>query len=769
MNQTRSEHSHCANHTAASKAQAPGTQGNDRYICPMCPGVESVGPAACPKCGMALEPDRPPAPTATRYTCPMHPEVVSDHPGICPECGMALERDATGAQTPENSELTDMTRRFRVSALLAGPLLLIVMADMLPGQPVTGWLGHGPRGWLEWLLATPVCTWAAWPFYVRGWHSIRNRSLNMFSLIALGVGVAFGYSTVALILPELFPGSFRGSSGEVSLYFEAAGVIVTLILLGQVLEIKARSRTSEALQALLQLAPTTARKLTPCGHERDIPLEQVQAGDTLRVRPGEKVPVDGIVLEGHTHIDESMLTGESVPAFKGEGDSVAAATLNAEGGFLMRADKIGADTLYARIIDMVSAAQRSRAPVQRLADAVSAWFVPTVITIAAGAAVAWGLAGPEPRMAHAIIIAVSVLIIACPCALGLATPISVMTATARGASMGVLFRNAEAIETLRQVDTLLIDKTGTLTIGRPELVSLTPGTDGDERTLLQLAASLEQGSEHPLAHAILAGAETRGIELGKLNGFIAKAGKGVTGQVDGQSLALGNAALMIDLGLDSETWTTTAEKLASTGQTVVYLASDQAVLGLIGVADRIKDSTPPALARLRATGLEIIMVTGDNPTTALAVARQLGLDKFEAGVMPEQKVERVRQLQQSGHKVAMAGDGINDAPALALADVGIAMGTGTDVAMESADVTLVKGDLGHLADAHRLSTITMRNIRQNLWFAFLYNALGVPIAAGVLYPVFGVLLSPMIAAGAMSLSSVSVITNALRLRKLPLG
>jgi Cu+-exporting ATPase len=718
---------------------------------------------------MALEPDRPMAAAPVQYTCPMHPEVVRDAPGDCPECGMALERARPDEAEQENPELVDMTRRLRVAAVLAVPLLVVVMGDMLPGQPVSAWLGHARRGWLELLLATPICTWAAWPFYVRGWQSLRNRSLNMFSLIALGVAVAFTYSTVALLLPGLFPASFRNASGDVALYFEAAGVIVTLILLGQVLEIRARARTSRALQALLELAPTTARKLTPCGHERDIPLDQVQAGDTLRVRPGEKIPVDGQVLEGASHVDESMLTGEPVPVAKGPGDTVAAATLNSGGSFLMRAEKVGADTLFARIVEMVAAAQRSRAPVQRLADAVSAWFVPTVIAIAVLAAAVWALTGPEPRMAHAVIIAVSVLIIACPCALGLATPISVMTATARGASMGVLFRNAEAIETLRKIDTLLVDKTGTLTRGRPELVSLSPAEGFDEADLLRLAAALEQGSEHPLARAILAAAEARGIEAEAAEGFETLTGKGVRGQAEGRHLALGNPALMQDLGVDTAAWAASAEALAATGQTVIYLASNGRLAGLIGIADPIKDSTPAALAELREAGIDIVMVTGDGPATARAVAEQLGLERFEAGVLPEQKVDIVRQAQNAGKRVAMAGDGINDAPALALADVGIAMGTGTDVAMESADVTLVQGDLRHLAAAHRLSRATMRNIRQNLVFAFLYNALGVPIAAGVLYPVFGLLLSPMIAAGAMSLSSVSVISNALRLRKVALG
>jgi Cu+-exporting ATPase len=755
----------CEHHQPAG-GQANPASGAARYICPMCPGVESDVPAACPKCGMALEPDTPVLKPATAYTCPMHPEISADQPGDCPVCGMPLEPRMVAAE--ENEELRDMSLRFRVSAMLAAPLLLVVMGDMLPGQPVSGLFGRGLRSWLELLLAAPICTWIAWPFYVRAWNSVRNRSLNMFSLIGLGVSVAFGYSLVALLFPGLFPASFRNADGSVALYFEAAGVIVTLILLGQVLELKARDRTGSAIQALLQLSPTTARRLTSCGHEKDIPLEDVKPGDHLRVRPGEKIPVDGFLLEGQSLVDESMLTGEPLQVLKKAGDEVAAATINGKGTFTMQAVKVGADTLFARIIEMVSAAQRSRAPIQKLADRVSAWFVPGVMLAAILAFTAWSVLGPEPRFAFAIIVAVSVLIIACPCALGLATPISVMTATGRGAGIGGLFRNAEAIETLCRVDTLLVDKTGTLTRGQPELVSVTVAEDFSETDALYLAASLEQGSEHPLAQAILAGAERMGRKPGDLVDFNSVTGKGVTGRVDDLDLALGNQSLIEDLGVPLGDWSEKAAQLGKSGETVMFLCAGNAVAGLFGVADAIKDSTPEALRTLTGDGLRVVMVTGDNHETAQAVARQLGITEVEAGVLPEQKVDIVRREQEAGRTVAMAGDGINDAPALALANVGIAMGTGTDVAMESADITLVKGDLRALARARKLSGATMKNIRQNLFFAFLYNALGVPVAAGIMYPVFGILLSPMIAAGAMSLSSVSVISNALRLRKVKL-
>ena len=735
----------------------------------MCPGVESAGPAACPKCGMALEPERPATEIHIRYTCPMHPEVVQDEPGDCPKCGMALGPVQAIPEPEPNPELVDMSRRFWVSATLAVPLFLLSMGDMLPGRPVSSMLGHHARGWLEFLLALPICTWAAWPFFVRGWNSVLNRSLNMFSLIGLGVGVAFGYSTVAWLAPGLFPASFRGHGGEVAVYFEAAGVIVTLILLGQVLELRARERTRGALQALLQLAPIIARKLTPCGHERDIPLDQVAVGDRLRVRPGEKIPVDGVLLEGDSHVDESMLTGEAIPVAKTPGAAVAAATMNIDGTFVMEARKVGSDTLYARVIEMVGQAQRSRAPIQRVADTVAAWFVPTVIGIALVAAAIWALLGPEPRGAHAIIIAVSVLIIACPCALGLATPISIMTATARGASMGVLFRNAEAIEALRQIDTLIVDKTGTLTYGRPSLVSMETARHVTEAELLWQAATLEQGSEHPLAHAIADAADKREVTRGALTEFRSLTGLGVTGHSGPDSLALGNTALMKQLGIEASDWSSRLVRASTSGQTAVLMAVNGRVTGLLAMADPIKPSTKNALDALRGLDVRIIMATGDSEETARTVASELGIDRFEAGMLPEQKMELVRELQSAGSKVAMAGDGINDAPALALADMGVAMGSGTDVAMESADITLVKGDLEHLVGAWRLSRATLRNIRQNLLFAFLYNGLGVPVAAGALYPVMGILLSPMIAAAAMSLSSVSVISNALRLRHLELG
>jgi Cu+-exporting ATPase len=756
-------------HVTGGARPAAENDRSARYICPMCPGVESDGPADCPKCGMALEPDVPLVGAALRYTCPMHPEVTQDHPGDCPHCGMALEPEMTGLEAPQNEELRYMGRRFRLAAMLAAPLLVVVMGDMLPGQPVSGLLGDGVRGWLELALAAPICTWAAWPFYQRAWRSVINRSLNMFTLIGLGVGVAFAYSVIAMLMPGLFPASFRDPDGSVALYFEAAGVIVTLILLGQVLELRARDRTQSAMQALLRLTPTTARKLTPCGHEKDIPLEQVAVGDRLRVRPGEKIPVDGEVLEGSSNVDESMLTGEPVSVVKQAGDAVAAATINGGGTLVMRADKVGSDTLFARIIEMVSAAQRSRAPVQRLADLVSAWFVPAVILVAVLAFIAWAVWGPEPRFAHALIIGVSVLIIACPCALGLATPISVVTATGRGATMGVLFRNAEAIETLRKVDTLLVDKTGTLTRGKPELVAVVAAAGFREADVLAMAAALETGSEHPLAEAITRGAQQRDIRVGTLSDFESVTGQGITGRVDGRFGALGNLALMEEHGIATAGWSERADALRKSGQTVMYLAMDGVMAGLVGVADPIKDSTPAALESLYRSGLRILMVTGDSEVTARAVASQLGIDEVEAGVLPQRKLEIVRREQDRGHVVAMAGDGINDAPALALADVGVAMGTGTDVAMESADVTLVKGDLRHLAAARALSVATMRNIRQNLTFAFLYNSLGVPVAAGAFYPLFGILLSPMLAAAAMSLSSVSVIGNALRLRRASLG
>ena len=741
----------------------PGT----RYTCPMHPEVEQDGPGDCPACGMALEPmGLPAARTKTRWTCPMHPEVDRDEPGDCPSCGMALE-PTTVTVEDDNPELADMSRRFRISALFTLPLVAIVMLDMLPGAPVSARLPEGSRAWIELALATPVCLWAAWPFYARAASSIRNRSPNMFTLIGLGVTVAYGYSLVATVFPGLFPDAFRGHDGGVAVYFEAAAVIVTLILLGQVLELKARSATGSAIRDLLSLAPATARRINPDGSDEDVPVDQVAAGDRLRVRPGEKIPVDGVVLEGRSTVDESMMTGEPMPAGKEPGDRVTGATLNASGSFVMEADRVGADTLLSRIVQMVADAQRSRAPIQRLADQVAGWFVPAVIAIAVLTFVVWSLVGPAPAMAFAVINAVSVLIIACPCALGLATPMSIMVVTGRAATLGVLFRDAEAIERLRDVDTLILDKTGTLTEGRPAVASITPAPALEQDRLLFLAGSLERASEHPLGQAIVDGARDRGVTLSEAKDFESVTGHGVSGRVDGCEVAIGNVAMMNRQGIRSEAWDTRADALRSEGQTVIFVAADGEIAGLIGIADPLKDSTPEAIRQLHEEGLDIIMLTGDNETTASAVAARLGIDEVIAGVLPDQKADRVAFLQEEGRVVAMAGDGINDAPALARADVGIAMGTGTDVAMESAGVTLVKGDLRGIVRARRLSRAAMKNIRQNLFFAFAYNSAGVPVAAGVLYPAFGLLLSPMLAAAAMSLSSVSVIGNALRLRRVP--
>ena len=703
---------------------------------------------------------------SVEYTCPMHPEVRQVGPGTCPKCGMALEPVAIAApeEVAENRELADMTRRFWVSAVLTVPLVLMAMAHDLPGQLLGHLASPATRRWLEPALATPVVLWGGWPFFVRAWQSLVYRSLNMFTLIGLGVSVAFLYSLVAAVVPGVFSPSFRNGDGLVAVYFEAAAVIVTLVLLGQVLELRARSRTGSAIRALLGLAPKAARRVTPDGREQDVPLDQVQVGDLLRVRPGEKVPVDGSVTEGTSTVDESMVTGESMPVVKQPGERVIGATMNTAGSFVMRAERVGAETLLSQIVRMVGEAQRSRAPVQRLADTVSAYFVPAVVAAAVLAFIAWALVGPDPRLPHALVAAVSVLIIACPCALGLATPMSIMVATGKGARVGVLFRNAEAIEVLRQVDTLVVDKTGTLTEGKPTLVAVVPQEGQDEAVVLQLAASLEQGSEHPLASAIVAGAAARAVSLLKPADFQAISGKGVTGTVGGHAVALGNLALLHDLHVDPGPLAARAEQLRADGQTVMFVAIDAQPAGLLAVADPIKATTVEAIRQLHAEGLKIVMLTGDNRTTADAVARRLGIDDVLADVLPDQKADAVKRLQADGRIVAMAGDGINDAPALAQAQVGIAMGTGTDVAMESAGVTLVKGDLTGIVRARRLSRATMANIKQNLFFAFVYNALGVPLAAGVLYPAMGLLLSPMIAAAAMSLSSVSVIANALRLR-----
>jgi Cu+-exporting ATPase len=701
----------------------------------------------------------------TEWTCPMHPEIVRDAPGSCPICGMALE-PRTITLDDENPELKDMTRRFWISTALTVPLVLLAMLRHLPAAHEL--LGHTLLQWAPWIelaLATPVVLWGGWPFFQRAWASLVNRNLNMFTLIGLGVAVAFVYSLVATIAPNLFPPSFRDAMGHVGVYYEAAAAIVTLVLLGQVMELRARSRTGAAIRALLGLAPKTARKVETDGSERDVPLEEVRPGDMLRVRPGEKIPVDGVVVDGTTNVDESMVTGEPLPVEKSAGDRLIGATVNTTGSVLMKAERVGADTLLSQIVNMVSQAQRSRAPIQKLADQVSAWFVPTVIAIALITFAVWALIGPQPRLVFAIVNAVAVLIIACPCALGLATPMSVMVAAGKGATAGVLFRNAEAIEVLRQVDTLVVDKTGTLTLGKPELTSVVTANGFEEKELLRLAANVERASEHPLAAAIISGAEKRGVSVRAASEFESITGKGVRGVVDGKRVALGNRALLEELRVDAGDLVARAEELRGDGQTVMFVVVDDKPAGLIGVADPVKETTPDAIRELHASGLRIVMLTGDSQTTAQAVAKKLGIDEVMAEVLPDQKADAIKRLQQQGRVVAMAGDGINDAPALAQAEVGIAMGTGTDVAMEAADVTLVKGDLRGIVRARRLSDATMSNIRQNLFFAFIYNALGVPIAAGVLYPFFGVLLSPMIAAAAMSFSSVSVIANALRLRR----
>ncbi len=701
----------------------------------------------------------------TLHTCPMHPEVVREGPGNCPICGMALEPLEARAEEEENPELVDMTRRFWASVVLAVPLLAVAMGDLIPGRPFERLASPRDLGWLGLLLATPVVLWGGWPFFVRAWQSIVNRSLNMFTLIGLGVAVAYLYSLVATAAPGIFPPSFRGEGGTVAVYYEAAAVIVALVLLGQVLELRARSRTGAAIKALLGLAPKTARRVAKDGSEADVPLDQVQPGDLLRVRPGEKVPVDGTVVEGASSVDESMVTGEPIPVEKHAGERVIGATVNGTGTLVVRAERVGAETLLAQIVRMVSEAQRSRAPIQKLADVVAGYFVPAVVAIAVITFIVWGFFGPEPRMAHGLVNAVAVLIIACPCALGLATPMSIMVATGKGATAGVLFKNAEAIEVMRKVDTLVVDKTGTLTEGKPKLVTVTPAEGWNEKDLVRVAASLERGSEHPLAAAIVAGAAERGGELSQVEDFSSKTGKGVAGRVNGHRVALGNRKLLDDLGVDPGGLAARAEAMRSEGQTVMFVIVDGKPAGLLGVADPIKKTTPAAIRGLHEEGIRLVMLTGDSRTTAQAVARELNIDEVVAEVLPDQKAESVKRFQGEGRVVAMAGDGINDAPALAQAQVGIAMGTGTDVAMESAGVTLVKGDLGGIVRARRLSRATMRNIKENLFFAFVYNALGVPIAAGVLYPFFGLLLSPMIAAAAMSFSSVSVVSNALRLRR----
>jgi Cu+-exporting ATPase len=773
MKMTRAEDVHesekhqcCHSDVQSGGIDASQIVGVVAYTCPMHPDIRLPEPGPCPKCGMALETVNPVAAVeVVEYTCPMHPEIVRDKPGSCPICGMALEPRTVSDGEGENAELVDMRRRFWVSLALTIPVFLIAMADVLPGLEGAGGISKRTLTFIQLILATPVVVWGGWPFFVRGWHSVINRSLNMFTLIGLGVFVAYVYSIVAALLPGIFPDSFRDAEGNVAVYFEAAAVIVTLVLLGQVLELKARSRTGAAIKALLGLTPKTARRVNDDGSEVDVPLDDVQVGDSLRVRPGEKVPVDGVVLEGTTSVDEAMITGEPLPVSKQSGDPVIGTTVNRTGSVVIRAEKVGADTLLSQIVRMVAEAQRSRAPIQKLADVVAGYFVPAVMGIAFLTFIVWALWGPDPRMTHALINAVAVLIIACPCALGLATPMSIMVATGKGATVGVLFKNAEAIEVMREVDTLVVDKTGTLTEGRPKLqeVQATGSLGQDE--LLRLVASVERSSEHPLAEAIVEGAIERGIELEKATEFESVTGKGVVGRPAGHVVAIGNWALLEELGIDASSLVGPAEALRTEGQTVMFVAVDGAAAGLVSVDDPVKASTPEAIEALHGEGLRVVMLTGDSRTTAEAVARRLGIDDVIAEVLPDQKAEVVKKLQAEGAIVAMAGDGINDAPALAQAQVGIAMGTGTDVAMESAGVTLVKGDLRGIVRARRLSRATMANIRQNLFFAFAYNSVGVPIAAGVLYPLFGLLLSPMIAAAAMSFSSVSVIGNALRLRR----
>ncbi len=751
----------------AAAPPPPSAEQQIEYVCPMHPEVHQMGPGSCPKCGMALEPATVASPaTHTEYTCPMHPQIVRSEPGSCPICGMALEpREITINEV--NPELVDMSRRLWISTALALPLLALMVSELLPAMPLQHLFSARVWAWIEFALATPVVVWCGWPFFVRGWQSVINRSLNMFTLIALGTGAAYLYSVLATLAPQLFPSSFQGERGEIALYFEPAVVIIALVLLGQVMELRARSATGGAIRALLGLAPKTARLLDEQGGEADVPLAQVQAGDRLRVRPGEKIPVDGIVLEGHSSVDESMVSGEPMPVEKVAGAKVTGGTVNETGGFVMRAERVGADTLLSQIVNMVSQAQRSRAPIQRLADRVSSFFVPIVIGAAVITFLVWYLVGPQPRFAHALVNAVAVLIVACPCALGLATPMAIMVGTGRGAGAGILVRNAEALETFGKVNTLIVDKTGTLTEGRPTLQSVLPQPGINEVELLQLVASVERSSEHPLAAAIVKGAEAKRIPLNDVQGFSSITGKGLKGTVSGRQIAIGNAELLREIGVDPALLLGQAEALRKEGETVMLIAVDGRAAGLVSVSDPIKESTPEAIRELKVAGLQIIMVTGDNATTARAVADKLGIE-FVADVLPEKKAEVIKAHQQQGSIVAMAGDGINDAPALAQANVGIAMGTGTDVAMAAGGLTLLTGDLRGLLRARRLSQFTMKNIRQNLFFAFLYNAVGVPLAAGVLFPVFGLLLNPMIAAAAMSFSSVSVIANSLRLRNVKL-
>jgi len=757
------EHEHEHKHSSQSVKQDSALS-DTTYTCPMHPEILQNKSGSCPKCGMALEAlVEPVAKTKTEYTCPMHPEIRENEPGSCPKCGMALE--ATEVDLEEkNEELIDMTRRFWVSSFLAIPVfLLAMMTDLMPSLVPNGW-SLSTIQWIEFALATPVVIWGGWPFYVRGWQSVVTWNLNMFTLIALGVSVAWVYSLVALVAPSLFPPSMI-HEGIVFVYFEAAAVITALVLLGQVLELRARSNTNDAIRSLLDLAPKTARLVKEDGSEEDIPLEQVATGSKLRIRPGEKIPVDGVVIEGSSNVDESMVTGEPIAVEKSVGDKLIGATVNSTGGMIMQAEKVGSDTLLSQIVRMVSEAQRSRAPIQKLADNVAAYFVPAVVIVSIITFIVWYILGPEPRLAHAIINAVAVLIIACPCALGLATPMSIMVGTGKGAKAGVLIKNAEALEILEKVDVVVVDKTGTLTEGKPKLSDVTTFASFSKNEVLQLAASIERASEHPLADAIVEAAESENLTLSNINDFSSITGQGVVADISEQQVALGNDKLMQTYSIKLDDYVEQANALKAKGNTVMFLSVNKQLAGLISVADPIKETSAKAISDLHKEGVKVIMLTGDSLATAQVVASALNIDGIEADVMPDQKAAAVIKLQDQGYTVAMAGDGINDAPALAQAHVGIAMGTGTDVAMESAGVTLVKGDLQGIVRARKLSRATMKNIRQNLFFAFIYNLLGVPVAAGVLYPVFGLLLSPMLAAAAMSFSSVSVITNALRLKK----
>jgi len=763
-----SGHAHRDLTPVATPVKKSGAASGQSYICPMDPEVRQDRSGACPKCGMALEPVIPAAPIArVEYICPMHAEIVQTGPGSCPICGMSLEPRATLVEE-ENPELVSMTRRFWLSVALTIPVLIIGMSDLIPGEPLQQLLSMRAMGWIELVLTTPVVLWAGWPLFERGWASLANRSLNMFTLIALGTGAAYVYSVIAVLFPAIFPDSFRTMKGAVPFYFEAAAAITALVLLGQVLELRARSRTSTAIRSLLKLSPKTARLVRTDGTEIDISLEHVQAGEQLRVRPGEKIPVDGMVIEGASSVDEAVMTGEPIPVEKSEGSVVIGGTVNGTGTLLIRAKRVGNETVLAQIVRMVTEAQRSRAPVQKLADRVAGYFVPVVVFVAVIAFIAWATVGPEPKMAHALLNAVAVLIIACPCAIGLATPMAIMVGTGRGALAGVLVKNAEALETLEKVDTFVVDKTGTLTEGRPRVMSVLAAPGKDEADVLRVAATLERGSEHPLAAAILEAAKERAISASDLTGFQSRTGKGIIGGVNGQSAALGNRALLAEAGIDPGEFDIRARTLETDGQTVVFVAAGGKLIGMIGIADPVKSTTLETIERLHREGIRIVMVTGDGRATADAVARKLKIDEVHAGILPEQKGEIIKRLQAAGRVVAMAGDGVNDAPALTQANVGIAMATGTDIAMESAGITLLKGDLRGIARARTLSRATMRNIRQNLFFAFVYNLIGVPIAAGVLYPFFGLLLSPIIASAAMTFSSVSVISNALRLRHIRL-